>query len=251
MDETIRAHLLQIEREHQVRILLAVESGSRAWGFPSPDSDYDARFVYVHPRNWYLSLEEHRDVIEEKCTDLLDINGWDLRKALHFYRKTNPVIYEWLQSPIVYQRDSTFVSELLKAKDAFFSPKPGVHHYLSMAERAFSECSDSGEQVRLKKYFYALRAALAARWIVERDCCPPMELLPLLQLLAKTHQVSAIRQLVEDKKCLNERECRALPVEAQQAVRDSIEVAKKATPTTHARSGDIQWLNEFFVKTVG
>jgi predicted nucleotidyltransferase len=249
MESTIKEHLRHIEREHEVRILMAVESGSRAWGFPSPNSDYDARFVYVHPRKWYLSLDERRDVIEEKCTDLLDINGWDLRKALTFYRKTNPVIYEWLQSPIIYQQDVNFVSALIGAKDKFFSPKPGVHHYLSMAERVFADCT--GEEVKLKKYFYALRAALSARWIVENESCPPMELKPLLRLVPESTQVDAILQLIDDKKLLNESEKRAIPDAARLVVTDSVQIAKSGAPTVSVRTGDMQWLNDFFVATIG
>ena len=84
--------LEEIERSESVRILLAVESGSRAWGFPSPDSDYDVRFLYARPRDWYLSIDARRDVIECPIEDVLDINGWDIRKALHLLLKANPVL---------------------------------------------------------------------------------------------------------------------------------------------------------------
>ena len=106
--DNVRAEILtrmhNAEKEHGVRILLAVESGSRAWGFESPNSDFDARFIYVHPRDWYLSvgLEEQRDVIEYPIVDDIDLNGWDLRKALRLFWKSNPAFVEWIQSPIVY-----------------------------------------------------------------------------------------------------------------------------------------------------
>lgn len=96
MRETIIAELRKIERDHRVHILFAIESGSRAWGFPSPDSDYDARFIYVHEPDWYLSLTTGRDVIELPISGLLDINGWDIRKALNLLLKPNPVMLEWL-----------------------------------------------------------------------------------------------------------------------------------------------------------
>ncbi|MEM6906851.1 MAG: nucleotidyltransferase domain-containing protein, partial [Pseudomonadota bacterium] len=100
MRAEIMAKLTGIERDFGVRILFAIESGSRAWGFPSPDSDYDVRFVYVHPTDWYLSLTPGRDVIELPIRDDLDIGGWDLRKALNLLLKPNPVMLEWLSSPI-------------------------------------------------------------------------------------------------------------------------------------------------------
>jgi uncharacterized protein len=101
LDE-IQACLSDIEKTHQVKIIYSCESGSRAWGFPSADSDYDVRFLYLHPVDWYLSIEDKRDVIEVPIKNKLDITGWDLRKALQLFRKSNPPLLEWLGSPIVY-----------------------------------------------------------------------------------------------------------------------------------------------------
>src|SRR4030095_590913 len=103
--ESIRHKLADIERAEDVRILFAVESGSRAWGFPSPDSDYDVRFLYVHKADWYLSIDPRRDVIELPIEGEFDINGWDLRKALQLLIKSNPVLLEWLRSPVLYRGD--------------------------------------------------------------------------------------------------------------------------------------------------
>src|SRR5690606_13894549 len=114
IDEAVREEIMRrirdAEQEHGVRVLYAVESGSRAWGFASPNSDYDVRFIYVHPHDWYLSvdLEDKRDVIEYEIVDDIDINGWDLRKALKLFWKSNPSFVEWMQSPIVYVDDRTF-----------------------------------------------------------------------------------------------------------------------------------------------
>ena len=109
----ITSILKEIEARHGVAILYACESGSRGWGFASQDSDYDVRFIYQNPRNWYLSIDEKRDVIELPINDELDINGWDLRKALRLLRKSNPALFEWLSSPIVYRQDEEFVSGFL------------------------------------------------------------------------------------------------------------------------------------------
>jgi len=114
---TILERLAAIEHTELVHILYACESGSRAWGFASPDSDYDVRFIYVRPRDWYLSidLERRRDVIERPIEGVLDINGWDLRKALQLMRKSNPPLFEWLHSPLVYRAQAEFRNGPAKA----------------------------------------------------------------------------------------------------------------------------------------
>ena len=173
------------EEEHGVRILLAVESGSRAWGFASPDSDYDARFIYVHPQDWYLSvgLEERRDVIEYKIVDDIDLNGWDVRKALRLFRKSNPAFVEWIQSPIIYVEHGTFAAEVRKLLPAVYSCTSGVHHYRSMAKTNYRGYLKA-DQVPLKKYFYVLRPLLAVRWLERYGCAAPIEFDKLLHLIA-------------------------------------------------------------------
>ena len=173
MDHSIKQKLAEIEHEYDIRILYACESGSRAWGFASPDSDYDVRFVYVHPPEYYLSIDDKTDVIELDINDLLDINGWDLRKALRLFRGSNAALYEWLQSPIVYQKDELFFDSLVALVPQHFSLRAGMHHYLSMTRSCF-EKELQGDTVRLKKYFYALRPILAALWIAEKREMPPM-----------------------------------------------------------------------------
>jgi predicted nucleotidyltransferase len=187
--EIILEKLKSIERQSDVRILYACESGSRAWRFASPDSDYDVRFVYVHKADYYLSIDDLRDVIEVPINDLLDINGWELRKALKLFRKSNSPIYEWLQSPIVYAADRTFVSEMKALMPTYFSPRAGMHHYLSMAKGVF-ESELSGEMVKLKKYFYALRPVLAAKWIADIKSVPPMDFKSLSVLMPE--QISTL-----------------------------------------------------------
>jgi uncharacterized protein len=174
MDSSIKLKLTEIEQENDIRILYACESGSRAWGFASPDSDYDVRFVYVHPPEYYLSIDDKTDVIELDINDLLDINGWDLRKALRLFRGSNAALYEWLQSPIVYQKDENFYDNIMALMPKYFSLRAGMHHYLSMTRSCF-EKELQGDTVRLKKYFYALRPILAALWIAEKNEMPPMD----------------------------------------------------------------------------
>lgn len=182
--EIITEKLIAIERDFNVRILYACESGSRAWGFASPDSDYDVRFIYVHTVTDYLSIDEHRDVIELPVDKVLDISGWELRKALRLFNKSNAPLFEWLQSPIVYSADAKFLSELKSIMNGHFSPRASMHHYLSMATGVF-ERDLTSDRVNVKRYFYALRPVLAAKWIADRNTVPPMELVALRVLLPR------------------------------------------------------------------
>lgn len=174
--------LARIEADHGVRVLHACESGSRAWGFASPDSDYDVRFIYAHPRDWYMSVFERRDVIELPLEGDEDINGWDLRKALRLLAKSNPVLLEWLQSPIVYRQQPQFVPALLKLAGRFYSPTACHYHYFHMARKNFREHL-SDQQVKLKKYFYVLRPVLACQWIERGMGIPPMAFMSLVDTL--------------------------------------------------------------------
>ena len=178
----IQAEIASIESEDQVRVLYACESGSRAWGFASPDSDWDARFIYVRPLDWYLSInvETRRDVIERPIVDELDLNGWDIRKALGLLYKSNPPLLEWLGSPIVYL-DRVGCHEMLgEAVSQCFSPIACAYHYKQMAKRNY-EAYLRGESVRLKKYLYVLRPLLAVRWIEAGRGVVPTDFAPVLE----------------------------------------------------------------------
>jgi len=160
----IKTELARLERAEEVTVLYACESGSRAWGFESADSDYDVRFVYVRRTEWYLTIQNRPDVIEKPIDDELDVSGWDVPKALQLLRKSNPPLLEWLQSPIVYLETSTFVERLRALMDDYYSPISCMYHYLHMAENNFREYLKE-EQVWTKKYFYVLRPILACIWI--------------------------------------------------------------------------------------
>ena len=174
MKERIVSELERIERDLDVRILLAVESGSRAWGFASPDSDFDVRFVYAHRREWYLSVQESRDVIEEMLPGDLDVSGWELRKTLRLFAKCNLALNEWLGSPITYVELPGFRTQLAALVGQFFNPIAGTHHYRKMAERALEDNYSDG-RIGIKKIFYVLRPLLACRWIANTGTQPPTE----------------------------------------------------------------------------
>lgn len=177
MRAEIGARLAEIERVEEVRILFAIESGSRAWGFPSPDSDYDVRFVYVRREERYLSLWPPRDVIERPMDGLLDIAGWDLGKALLLLVKPNPVLLEWLRSPIVYRADEAAMVRLTDLAERSTYRRASIYHYRHLGEGQYEREIASKAQVRLKRYFYSLRPALALRWLRLRSGVPvPMDL---------------------------------------------------------------------------
>lgn len=158
----IQARLQHIEREENVCIFYACESGSSAWGFPSEDSDYDVRFMYMHSKDWYLSIDERRDVIERPINDMIDLSGWDIRKALRLFGKSNPPLLEWLNSPIIYQQRLDIVNKIKALVPEYYSSKSCLCHYLHMAEGNFREYL-KGQMVLVKKYFYVLRPILACK----------------------------------------------------------------------------------------
>lgn len=192
MHATINRELDALELERNVSVLFACESGSRAWGFASPDSDCDARFVYTRSLACYLGLERQRDVIEWRLDDALDINGWDLGKLLRLMRGSNPTVFEWLASPIVYHELPAF-SQVRELASTAFQPKPCVYHYLRMATRNY-EAFLLGETVKTKKYFYAIRPLLAARWILDERTPAPMR----FDELAAAKLDAAISPLVDE-----------------------------------------------------
>lgn len=199
MRERVLEELARLERECDVSVLYACESGSRAWGFASPDSDYDVRFVYVARPEWYLRVDEPRDVIERPLSDELDVSGWELRKALRLLRKSNPTLLEWLDSPLVYRSEERTTAELRRLAETFYCPRATRQHYLSMAKKNFRGYLQ-GEEVRYKKYLYVLRPLLAVRWIDQGRGRPPMAFHALLATLDDPALLAEIDELLALKR---------------------------------------------------
>ncbi len=172
---TILGKLKGIEERERVKILFAIESGSRAWGFPSPDSDYDVRFVYAHPVDWYLTIHPGRDVLELPLEDEWDINGWNIKKALELLMKPNPVLLEWLASPIRYMWDEDACASINELASEIAHAQACLYHYLNLGARQWRAYIEGKEEVNLKKYLYVVRPAMAIRWIrMQPDKLPPM-----------------------------------------------------------------------------
>jgi len=188
MDYIIKRKLSEIENKHQLRILFAVESGSRAWGFSSSDSDYDVRFVYALPEREYMRLEQPKDNFELMDGDL-DISGWEIRKALNLMFKGNFTIREWLQSPIVYA-DRWAIDTLTKLANETPCQERLFYSYRSLLKKVLKDYLDpSKPEVLLKKYFYALRSAFAMRYVKDSYAnVPPMSLVDLMNNLVVSSQ---------------------------------------------------------------
>lgn len=234
----IDARLETIRSEHLVAIGFAIESGSRAWGFPSPDSDYDCRFVFVRCPDHYLSPWQMRDVIETPLEGLLDLNGWDLAKALKLLIKGNAVIVEWLMSPIVYQADPWLVGALRDFAGRFADRDGTARHYLHLGEKQRRSYFADGKDVQLKKLFYALRPAAALRWM---RLHPDRSLAPMHfpTLMAECDPPADVLSLTEDliRRKAETRELGAapLPEPIERFIDSEFALARQDYPTTPRR----------------
>ena len=197
--DLIRSEIDKLSSKEQVSILWACESGSRAWGFESTDSDYDVRFIYLREQDDYLRVSSLRDVIEMPISDDLDISGWDLTKALGLLRKSNPPLLEWLQSPIIYAEVPGFRDSLWDLSQRYFCPRACMYHYMSMADRNRRTYLDAST-IRLKRYFYMLRPVLACEWLTERGSVVPMQFGTLLDELLPHGPVRSIIDDLLDRK---------------------------------------------------
>ena len=194
----IHAELSAVEEKEDVTILLAVESGSRAWGFDSPGSDYDVRFIYVRDYRQYLRLDERNDVIEWKLNETLDINGWDFDKTLRLLHASNPTLFEWLNSPIIY-REHPAMSNLMENANAYYRPRSCLFHYLHMAKGNYRTYLKS-DMVMLNKYLHVLRPILACRHILSEGTFPPIPFVQLLESQMEPSLMPDVAQLLKMKR---------------------------------------------------
>lgn len=234
MKQQILAELERIESEDNVRILYACESGSRAWGFPSKNSDYDVRFIYIRPVEWYLSIYEKRDVIERPISDRLDVNGWDLKKALTLFRKSNPPLLEWLQSPITYKESYSVAEQIRRMAPSAFSPRSCLFHYLHMAKGNYRDYLQ-GDRVKIKKYFYVLRPILACEWIEKHNEMPPMEFDRLVEdLIPEGSELrKAVLELLARKKSGDEMDYESRMNPINEYLEKQIAYFEQAAPAIH------------------
>jgi predicted nucleotidyltransferase len=198
----IQKKLIEIEEKENIKILYAAESGSRAWGLASNDSDYDVRFIYLQEPSKYLQLNEKKDVIEWQLDKLFDINGWDLKKCLIQFQKSNATLFEWNNSPIVYRRTELW-DQIYAVTQEYFSVKTVIGHYFGIAIKTYNQYLVD-DMVNYKKYFYALRPLLALAYVKKYRCPPPILFTDLMESDLDPALKSQIEQLVALKKSNNE-----------------------------------------------
>jgi predicted nucleotidyltransferase len=230
MKQRIVQELDKIEKEHGIRILLASESGSRAWGFPSNDSDYDVRFIYSNNTDWYLSIGNKRDVVELPIDEILDINGWDLKKALQLMRKSNSPLLEWLSSPIKYIVLPEAYEKLLELSKLAFKPETSCHHYLAMARKSIENLNGDGK-AKLKTYMYAIRPMLCCEWIIQHLSQPPMQISELLdELEIEIKFKDEVNGLIETKRLHSEKYRVQRSISIEKYINDKIEILHDKIP---------------------
>lgn len=241
--------LTQIEKTHQIEILFACEAGSRAWGFASPESDYDVRFLYKKNLDFYLSLQQEADQINLPIEGDYDTGGWDIRKALLLLRKSNVPLLEWLHGPVIYLQKDKFIDVLKPLSLTFFSPIAGFHHYQSMAEKHSVLVSENN--IKLKHLFYALRAALAANWIIQYQTFPPVN---FDELADGIKTIRKYRQEIEDLKALkaekSESYIHSKSERIDRLLKDILKENLQNTDQLKPSYGNVKILDKFFIDLV-
>jgi len=242
----MKTKLENIEKERGVKIKYACESGSRAWGFASPDSDYDVRFLYTKPLEWYLSVSEKRDTIDLMDGDF-DAVGWELRKSLRLLKKSNVPAIEHLFSPILYMGENDFVSELREIASECFSPIATMFHYLSMSKKYKEKLR--GETMKLKSLFYALRTSMAGMWILEHKTMPPVVFSEMLSLVPKDIKDEILHLMsikaIEDESYMHDRNEKVIAF-----ISETIEVNDRFAKSLPSGKPDHKRIDAFLFKSI-
>ena len=248
MKEEIIEHIKQLEVTKNIEILLAVESGSRAWGCPSPDSDYDIRIIYKRSRSEYLEIDDKPDSIDYFHGALLDINGWDIKKVLKLIRKSNATPFEWAQSPIVYKERDGFKDKILDLCTYYFQARHTVNHYKGIAKNSMNSLLK--DEIKLKKLFYVLRPLMAAHWIIERNEIPPMDIPSLLNIITDKSAANHIQQLLKIKDSANEDYVHKVEPIITDYISNQFEMIHSTQVEEHSDPPNSDRLNELFKELI-
>lgn len=247
MKTIIQQKLTEIEKEHRIKILYSCESGSRAWGFPSPDSDYDVRFIYARSLNDYLTIYPPKGHLSFPINDELDIYGWDISKVLQLITKSNTTPFEWLQSPVIYRENEIVREELWELCQNYFCSRSNIHHYLGISRGAMQTML--GEEIKIKKLFYILRPILAALWCSEQNSIAPMSIFPLMDLLPK-HLREKVLSLIELKSTTNEGFLIKIDQDIRTWIDQTFEYCMKTSQLLEKKSFDIKIADNYFRKVI-
>jgi predicted nucleotidyltransferase len=236
-----------MEREKNIKILYACETGSRAWGFPSPDSDYDVRFIYMHERDWYLFLSRQKDTIEYMEEDL-DITGWDLKKCLTLLKKSNVPLIERFQSPIEYYAAPGFKAEFKQLIGSYYSPIAVFFHHYSLANKFWQDIKDK-EQYKLKSFFYLVRSLLSCNWVVRDQSVLPMHIEALMQYTDEKTK-DRLRELIQLKSGVGEKYLHSRDIQMNNWIEELFKRLEVSKQNLGVNKMNISLLNEFFLKMV-
>lgn len=247
MKTIIERKLTEIEQTFGIKILYSCESGSRAWGFPSPDSDYDVRFIYLYTLEDYLTIQPKKDQLSFPINDELDICGWDISKVLQLITKSNTTPFEWLQSPVIYKENQDYKEQLWQLSQSYFCPRSNIHHYLGVARGAMETIQD--EYIKIKKFFYILRPLLAALWCVERNSIAPMNILPLMDLLSGNLQKTIV-SLINLKATATEGYLIKIDSDLKQWINQTFDYCLKATQQMERNTFEIGKADQLFRKII-
>lgn len=250
IEDTIKSKLTDLEHKENFKIIYACESGSRAWGFNSPDSDYDVRFIYLRNRIDYLRINPLKDTYAYELNDVYDINGWDVKKMLGLLLKSNPIIFEWNMSPIVYKHTKEW--DLIKdVLDDYVSPRSLLYHYYSIAKGVLATHFKE-ERVLLKKYFYVVRPLLAGAYVLGNEGMPPMAFEDLAKDYLPSELKSEIDNLLTIKKSSNEKVIgNRIPIIDEWVMSELERLHSKLNELPKLEAKSDKHLTELFYKLVG
>lgn len=250
MLDEILDRLTKIEEEKGVKILFACESGSRGWGFHSPDSDFDVRFIYVRPQDWYVSIHNRSDFLDFTINDDLDFKAWDIKKVLGLILKSNASPLEWLQSPTIYRDTPDFRENLMPLIRQYFNPRHTANHYLGICQNSL-KAGIVGKEFKLKKYFYVLRPLLAAKWVIDKRTVPPMEFAPMLENVKNIDFLKAVQELLEVKKEASEGAVVSRIPVIDVYVEKELARCREIVATINVEEKDSSDLDRYFKKAIG
>lgn len=251
IEELVRMKIKEIEAKENIRVLHVIESGSRAWGLASPDSDYDVRFIYVRDRNFYLSLRENKDFIDWELNEVLDINGWDIKKVLQHFHKSNATLFEWSNSPVVYYTTDEWKKLYDEVAGKYFACKSSMYHYYGTANKNYHEYLME-DMVKYKKYFYVLRPILACKWIEEKKCPPPVLFDELFDSVLEEDMKPVIADLLTKKVQMSESDKAPKIEKVNQYVEEKLIYYKNLLEgMDDDRNPDWEPLEEVFKKVIG
>ncbi|RRA97110.1 nucleotidyltransferase domain-containing protein [Paenimyroides viscosum] len=248
MKKVIVEKLNVIEKEKGIKILFAIESGSRGWGFSSTDSDFDVRFVYVTPKKQYLHINEQADFFDFPINNDLDINGWDLKKFLKLLYASNATPFEWMQSPVFYHKEDIFFEMIKELLPDYFCQQTLVHHYLGLVHKKMEVLNE--ENIRLKDFFYIYRSLLATRFAMENNQFPPMEFSKLMNLVDNKSLIEETNRLLAVKKYASEKDIDKINSELIDYLKVSYKGLSDSKKVKRKGTFDIETLNETFYKII-